>query len=278
MKTNFLTNKEKENQMKLILSKIVLVAVSVMYVGCCAVAGPIAGGAAPSAVDGDAALSGISKLILLDESDAKAYASNLQNLVGQYYQIVPIPNGGHALQLLGRASEDMKVDKIELKDNKILFKKVTDSTYSAGITIPWLNLQAKSGERLDTLIQDIATVSAPSSANFISKNLPDSGAIDPSLSIYYVSGATVTLVSQKMYTTKNVEGAIAIFGGKDAYVKDIISNGWLVSVTKILAKRPTTINKGISDKGISKMLSEQLYKDDMSVEGMIVSVRPPKKK
>lgn len=101
--------------------------------------GPLAGGATQQGAlqDMEKNLSDLGDLVVLDGSDAKHYSSNLQDLVGQYYQIVTV-RGQKSLQLLGRATEDLKVDKVELKD-KILFSKVTDSSYSAGLNIPWLN-------------------------------------------------------------------------------------------------------------------------------------------
>jgi hypothetical protein len=218
---------------------------------------------APSSDQMDKNLESISKLLVLEETDARHYSSNLQNLVGNYYQVIT-NDSGPVLQLLGRASEDMKVDKFELKD-KILFKKITDKNYNAGVNIPWLNLKAEGETKKETIIQDIATVSIPIAADFIQQHLPSDNIIDATLPVYFISGATVTIISQKQYSTTNIEGSIPIIniGGKHLYSKDIHANSWIVSVTKILAKKPTSQEKSTA----------KLYEEDSGLNGLVVKVQ-----
>lgn len=285
---------KKETVVK-IVNLIALAAVCfTSFIGCAIAEGDkpiVSGNSAPPESDiMDSNLKSLSELLLLSETDAKQYSSNLQNLIGQYYQIVTV-DGHKALQPLGRALEDMKVDKLELKD-KVIFKKVIDKNYNSGINIPWLDLTAKDDEKIETLIQDIASVSAPSSAAFIHNHLPSRDVINPSLPVYYVSAATVTIISQKLYSSKNIAGSIPIvnIGGAQLYSKDIFSNAWIVSVSKTLAWNPIDNSSGRhretnvrfetlpSSSNYDLRNSNELYKEDASLNGLVVPVLQLNKK
>jgi hypothetical protein len=242
-----------------------------LFISSCACAGPVVnnGDRKTTKQEESANLMTISKLLLLDETDAKQYRSNLQNLVGNYYQIKE-QNGINVIELLGRATENLTVDKIEIKDS-VLFNRITDENYQIGISIPWLNLKANSGEKLETIIQDMAAVTAPSTAQFIKDHLPQENVLDTSRNVYYISGATVTLISQKRYTTKQIDGAIPIvsIGGRAIYTDNLQTNSYIVSVTKTLAMRATT--------GSHLMASGQgLYTEDPALDGLVVKVSKSK--
>ena len=248
-------------------------AICLAFTAGCACAAPVVSDQSQPDEDGmKSNLQSLSTLLLLQDTDAKSAANNLTNTVGQYYQIVTQADGSKAVQLLGRAAEDLQVDKIELMD-KILFQKVIDNTYDAGIAIPWLTLKTNGSDKLSTLIQDLATLTAPTSATFIHDHLPSVDVIDQNLDVYYASAATVTLISQTVFSTNSSGGGVPIISlnGNNVYSKNILSNAYIVSVSKTLAKRATS-------HGLEIAVERPLYSEDSTVPGMVVKVLPVKNK
>lgn len=172
------------------------------------------------------------KVFLLPE-DARTYSSDLTGLVGSYFYIDDDDN----IQLIGRPDAIPQATAFQLKD-KIEYQAATDQGSSISATLPWLSFIFGHNSKTSILMQDIATVVGTSDPAKIHANIPQ-GIAPANKQIFFITGATVTLVSATQYFDTNVQGSSIIqVGGKYLYTKNILQNAWIISINKVAATQP----------------------------------------
>lgn len=169
------------------------------------------------------------RAILADE-DARTYASDLDSLVGFYFWL----DNDNTINLIARPDNIQKATLIQLKD-KIEFQSTTEDGGSLSTTLPWLSFLFKTDDKTSVLIQDLATVIGTSDPNTIKTNFPRGMAPDGK-EVWFITGATVTLVSATLYSDKSFNGSTIIqVGGNALYTQNTLQNAWVISINKVRA-------------------------------------------
>ncbi len=207
------------------------------------------------------------KTVLSDE-DARTYSSDLNDLVGNYFYVDEIG----IVNLLGRPDAIPKATIIQLKD-KVEYQSATEKGSSISATLPWLSFLFKANFKTSILMQDIASVVGTSNPPTITANLPSTAPAGKQ--IWFISGATVTLVSATTYSNKTFEGSSVIqVGGNALYTKNILQNAWIISLNKV---RANSIPQPVAQP-IDKSMGESfLFKDKDPLAGKIVKIKNMKK-
>lgn len=208
------------------------------------------------------------KTVLADE-DARTYSSDLNDLVGSYFYVDE--NG--IVNLLGRPDAIPKATLIQLKD-KIEYQSATEKGSSISAALPWLSFLFKANYKTSVLMQDIASVVGTSNPSTISTNLPSTAPADKQ--IWFISGATVTLVSATTYSNKAFNGSSIIqVGGNALYAKNILQNAWIISLNKVRANSITKSVNPLINKNI--MAEPFVFGNDDPLAGKIVKIKKTKK-
>jgi hypothetical protein len=165
----------------------------------------------------------------LANEDARTYSSDLDDLVGNYFYV----DDAGLVNLLGRPDAIPKATAIQLKD-KIEYQAATDTGGSLSATLPWLSFLFKADKKTSVLMQDIASVVGTSNPTTISQNLPPTSPTGKQ--VWFISGATVTLVSSTVYSDNSFNGSsIVQVGGNALYTQNILQNAWVISLNKVRA-------------------------------------------
>jgi hypothetical protein len=178
---------------------------------------------------------------MLSKEDARTYSATINDLVGSYFYV----NDQNEVQLLGRPDGIPKATTVQLKD-KIEYQAATDDATSITATLPWLSALFKAQTKTSILLQDIATVVGTSDPKTISAHRVGLAA-PAGKPLWFISGATVTLVSATNYSNKSFEGSTVIqIGGSKIYTRNALQNAWVISINKV----PVGENVGLIDDSL----------------------------
>lgn len=167
------------------------------------------------------------KLMLADE-DARTYSSDLDALVGNYFYVDEQGN----IVLVGRPDNIPKATSVQLKE-KIEYQAAVDNGSSISATLPWLSFIFGHNTKTSIVMQDIASVVGTSDPTIVKINAP-AGIAPAGKQLWFISGATVTLVSATQYADTNIQGSSIIqVGGKFLYTKNILQNAWIISLNRV---------------------------------------------
>lgn len=205
--------------------------------------------------------------IFLSSEDARTYSSDLDGLVGNYFYV----GDDGVIVLLGRPDNIPKATAIQLKD-KIEYQAATDNGSSISATLPWLSFLFGNDVKTSILMQDIASVVGTSDPTVIHTYLP-TGLAPAGKQIWFISGATVTLISATQYSDTSFDGSTVIqVGGKYLNTKNVLQNAWIISINRVPATAPVVAGGGGGGAAHAPMLAlTHPVRDALS--GHIVHVR-----
>lgn len=179
------------------------------------------------------ALTALTSLTFLNETDARQYARNPQGLLGFYAYVTP----KNKLVLLG-GSRKVTVQKIDLK-NDVLFRGVVKQGYDAGIGIPVLQVNLKNQQVAELSVQDIVTVASDFTADQIACDFPyawrDKANAAGATQFYYIPSATVSALSSRRFESSD-QGLTGVFtilniAGSRYYSDETLSTKYFVTVS-----------------------------------------------
>jgi hypothetical protein len=166
--------------------------------------------------------------MFLSGEDARTYSSDLSDLVGSYFYV----DDNSMTVLMGRPDAIPKATAVQLKD-KIEYQSATDKGASLSATLPWLSFLFKSDKKTSILMQDIASIVGTSDPATIKANIP-AGIAPTGKQVWFITGATVTLVSATLYSNKSFNGSTIIqVGGNALHSQNILQNAWIISLNKV---------------------------------------------
>ena len=167
---------------------------------------------------------------ILGNEDARTYSSDLGSIVGSYFYV----DDDNTLVRIGRPDAIPKATSIQLKD-KIEFQAATEDGGDISATLPWLSFLFKKETKTSVLMQDIASVIGTSDPKIIKDNLP-TGIAPAGKAVWFITGATVTVISATTYSSQNINGSSIIqVGGSKIYSKNSLQNAWIISLNKVRA-------------------------------------------
>jgi hypothetical protein len=182
---------------------------------------------------------------ILTNEDAKSYSADLSGLVGNYFYV----DSENTIALIGRPDTIPRSSIIQLKD-KIVYQSAVEQGGELSATLPWLSFLFKANVKTSILMQDIATVIGTSDPRTIKENLP-TGIAPKGKTIWFISGATVTVVSASSYSNKSFTGSSIIqVGGSKLYTKNGLQNAWIISINKV----PASAGENLSDPLAGKIV------------------------
>jgi hypothetical protein len=167
----------------------------------------------------------------LKEEDAHNYRAAVQKIVGTF---LTFDKKTKQIELTSSRAISPNVETVmQLKDG-LVFTALLEGSTELGIDLVFFKLGGNEKTKVDLQIIDVATVTADPDDQIIKQHFPSD--IPEDLEVYWISAATVSLVTKKIYYTENVGLAAGYsslsIGGKTYYSSGSEARDYMISISK----------------------------------------------